>query len=285
MHFVAVGPQIGEAQLGPTARREIVIAAEMRRAVKSWLNTVSRANMSAELGAVGLDSMRPLLDSLHGPFYLKDRDHRFVCVNTAMAELCRVRSPDDVVSRRASEFFPPEVSERLDAAEQRAWENRRAVTDQLLAVPLSGGGSAWIMFGCWPMLTEGGLNGMAGLGRIVDTGDRKNKACERVSEAAALIAAGIAARVRVQDLADRLSVSVSQIERDFLDVFGAPPTRYVARVRLETAMDLLRGGESIAAIALACGYSDQSAFTRRFQAAAGVTPSEYRRRCLREVTL
>jgi len=48
-------------------------------------------------------------------------------------------------------------------------------------------------------------------------------------------------------------------------------------VRIQAAMHRLHGPGSIAAIAQACGFSDQSAFTRRFVALVGMTPGEYRR--------
>jgi len=39
----------------------------------------------------------------------------------------------------------------------------------------------------------------------------------------------------------------------------------------------LRGGtDSVAQIAAASGFSDQSAFTRQFRAVTGLTPSQYR---------
>jgi len=47
---------------------------------------------------------------------------------------------------------------------------------------------------------------------------------------------------------------------------------------LEAALQRLHQSDaSIAAIASECGYSDQSAFTRRFRQTIGFSPSEYRR--------
>ena len=48
---------------------------------------------------------------------------------------------------------------------------------------------------------------------------------------------------------------------------------------MDTALRRLREtADPIAMIALDCGYSDQSAFTRQFKAAVGLTPQQYRRR-------
>jgi AraC-like DNA-binding protein len=43
-------------------------------------------------------------------------------------------------------------------------------------------------------------------------------------------------------------------------------------------MHLLHGDDSIACIGQACGFSDQSAFTRKFKAETGFSPRAYRAR-------
>ena len=48
-------------------------------------------------------------------------------------------------------------------------------------------------------------------------------------------------------------------------------------MRIDAARRMLRESEApIARIALACGYCDQSAFTRQFKAVTGLTPAQYR---------
>jgi AraC-like DNA-binding protein len=45
---------------------------------------------------------------------------------------------------------------------------------------------------------------------------------------------------------------------------------------MEAAVErLLKTDKPIAAIAVKCGYSDQSAFTRKFCETVGLSPSEY----------
>ena len=51
------------------------------------------------------------------------------------------------------------------------------------------------------------------------------------------------------------------------------------KVRIDAACERLSlSGEPIAQIALACGYSDQSAFSRQFKQAVGISPLAYRKK-------
>lgn len=60
--------------------------------------------------------------------------------------------------------------------------------------------------------------------------------------------------------------------------------RYLIRQRLHAARhDLLSSDRAAGAIALDLGFYDQSAFTRAFREAAGVTPAKYREQHLREL--
>ncbi|MEM1382367.1 MAG: AraC family transcriptional regulator [Pseudomonadota bacterium] len=82
----------------------------------------------------------------------------------------------------------------------------------------------------------------------------------------------------VQILADEAGLSVSHFSRRFRDSIGETPALYVHRRRLERARELLRTTrQSIAHIALACGFCSQSHLTDAFRRWQGVTPALYRR--------
>ena len=72
-------------------------------------------------------------------------------------------------------------------------------------------------------------------------------------------------------------MSASQLERTFRRVLGLTPKQLIMRFRLEEALRLLTtGDDSIADVAVACGYYDQSAFARHFKRVVGTTPAAYR---------
>jgi AraC-like DNA-binding protein len=73
-------------------------------------------------------------------------------------------------------------------------------------------------------------------------------------------------------------LSESRFSRVFKQISGMTFVNYVTHVRLSRALRMLRESPAtIAEVALAAGFSDQSYFDRRFKAAFGRTPNEIRR--------
>lgn len=85
--------------------------------------------------------------------------------------------------------------------------------------------------------------------------------------------------LRLKDLADQVSLSVSHFCRAFKDSFGTTPHRYVYRKRVELARKLMvTTQEPLGQIALACGMSDQAHLSKLFRREMGETPTSWRRR-------
>jgi AraC-like DNA-binding protein len=94
----------------------------------------------------------------------------------------------------------------------------------------------------------------------------------------AYIDAHLAERIRVEDLAQLLNLSESYFSRAFRRTFGTSAHEYLTRRRIEVAQSLmLTSRESLLAIALRCGLSDQSNFTRVFRRIVGENPYAWRR--------
>jgi transcriptional regulator GlxA family with amidase domain len=80
------------------------------------------------------------------------------------------------------------------------------------------------------------------------------------------------------ELARQVGLSTRQLERLFEKYIGQSPTKYYVGLRLERARDLLRQTcRPILEIALACGFSSASHFSRSFTKHFGQTPSAERR--------
>ncbi|MBD9508123.1 helix-turn-helix transcriptional regulator [Ensifer sp. ENS07] len=88
--------------------------------------------------------------------------------------------------------------------------------------------------------------------------------------------------IRCEDLANLCRLSVSHFSKVFRQTFDTSPHAYVLEMRIEHAKRLLmETDEPLALIALACGLSDQSHFSRSFRHQTGETPRAWRRKCSR----
>mgnify|MGYP001117186623 CR=1 FL=1 len=70
---------------------------------------------------------------------------------------------------------------------------------------------------------------------------------------------------------------MAQLERHCKRVFQLTPRQMIHKSRLEEGSRLLRDTDlPITEIALRCGYTDHSAFSRQFRALTSLSPSQYR---------
>ena len=84
--------------------------------------------------------------------------------------------------------------------------------------------------------------------------------------------------VSLKELAAIGRLSLSHFGRAFKQSEGVSPYDYLLGCRVRRAQQLLAGTEMrLAEIAVACGFADQSHFTRTFRRLVGVPPSAYAR--------
>ncbi len=96
----------------------------------------------------------------------------------------------------------------------------------------------------------------------------------QVRRAKEMLVARLDGETPLEDLARECGLSRSHFARAFKKSTGKPPHRWLIEQRLERARELLlKSSLSLAVIADACGFADQSHFTRAFSAATGVVPS------------
>lgn len=102
---------------------------------------------------------------------------------------------------------------------------------------------------------------------------------ERFRGALDLMLANIEIPLTVDQLSNRLGFSSRQIERIFARNGFEPPQKYYQKIRLNRARQLLEQTRmSLAEIALACGYENQSHFGRSYKKIFGISPKAVRDR-------
>ncbi len=84
-------------------------------------------------------------------------------------------------------------------------------------------------------------------------------------------------QITIDELAKKSGFSKSRFSHIFSHVTDTTPIKYLNDIRLKMSCEMLSAtNESIAEIAIACGFNDPLYFSRLFKRKYGTTPSEYR---------
>lgn len=111
--------------------------------------------------------------------------------------------------------------------------------------------------------------------------EKRRSLAQRFSKLLDYLQSAGAKKLSLNEAAEMCGMSTAQFTRSFRQASGTSYLAYVTHLRLAEAARLLRGGDkSIAEIADATGFADQSHLDRKFKPAFGVTPREFRARAL-----
>jgi AraC family transcriptional regulator len=100
----------------------------------------------------------------------------------------------------------------------------------------------------------------------------------KLSQTIEYIQAHLSEDISLNDIANELGMSQYYFCHLFKRSTGISPHQFLIRQRVEQAKRLLRQSErTVTAIALDCGFANQSHFARYFRQCTGMNPSEFRR--------
>lgn len=98
---------------------------------------------------------------------------------------------------------------------------------------------------------------------------------ERVDAVKGMIDCENEKNLRVSDLATRIGISESSLQRAFQQKFHISVHQYQKKIRMEKAVEFLNAGCSIIETTNLLGYSNPSHFAHEFQKQYGLTPKKY----------
>ncbi len=213
-------------------------------------------------------------------FFVKDLGGRYVAVNETLARRLGLGSPEHALGRTAAELFPAPLGRRFLAQDQAVITGGRPLDDELELHLYPDGAEGWCITSKLPLRDErGAVVGLAGTSRDVHTPAAGAESLAELAEVVRHIREAYDRPLKVEELAALAHLSEYQLGRRIKALFGLSPAQLVIKTRIDAARRLLSSGDAaIVEVSAACGYCDQSAFTRQFKAVAGVTPLEYRRR-------
>jgi AraC-like DNA-binding protein len=225
------------------------------------------------------DNLPEILDHLADVyFYVKDVNSHWQECNSAILTLFNAAKKADVLGKTDWDFYPEEIAKEIIQDDRAVIETGRPIVNKLEVIVDQAGRLLWVLTTKTPARNKSGqICGLMGLTRPVDTTDMLPEGYHQFSKVISYVEGRYRASLEVSELARIACLSESQFRKRFVKLFKIPPSKFINRIRVQTAAKLLLSSDDpIAEIALQCGFCDQSYFTRQFSSFFGLTPKRYR---------
>lgn len=234
---------------------------------ESWLRKIDTAHL--------LHHFFNLFPSLL--FFAKNKEGELMLMSPNLRQLCHIQHDADVVGLTDFDLSPTRMAESFVADDKLIHSTGVALTNRVELSFDETGMPNWSVVNKFPVRSrKGEIIGVMGFSQSYKL--RENLLpLHGIAKAVDYVRAHYQEPIGTSDLARCAGMSLRQLERKFNATFGIGPHKFIVKTRLLAACRALRDTELNAGeIAVACGFSDQSAFTLHFRENLGLTPRRYR---------
>lgn len=211
-------------------------------------------------------------------FFIKNTKGQYLVVNNTLVQRCGAHSKGDLLGRLPGEVLRPPLAQSFEDQDRKVLETGQPLVGQLELHFYATRDVGWCLTSKLPLRNqEGEVVGLVGVSQDLRLPDLSTDEYQHVIAAINFAEANLHDPPSVADLASIAEMSPYQLDRRMRRVFGLTTGQWLLKLRIDLAQRRLRtSDESISSIAMEAGYSDQSAFTRQFRRATGMSPRDYR---------
>ncbi len=212
-------------------------------------------------------------------FFVKDRDGRYAVVNETLVARCGAADKSALIGKTASQAHGRALGQGYEDQDRAVLGAGEPIVNQLELHVYPNRSIGWCLTNKRAVRDgDGAVAGVAGVSQDLRAPDMDHEDYRRLQPAILYTNENLARPPSVGALARIAGLSPYQLDRRMKRVFGLSAGQWVLKQRLDLARRALAHSPApIAEIALNAGYRDQSAFTRQFRRATGLTPSAFRR--------
>ena len=227
----------------------------------------------------GLAFLLPLFDAIpNATIFIKDIQARYLLANSALVQRCGLKQLKPLLGKTSAEVFPAQLGPGYTDQDRRVIEQGLVLEDQLELHLYGTREPGWCLTHKRPLYNRRGeVIGLAGVSVDLQSASDSHPAYQRLAAVDEHIRTHFHQPVPLGELTRIAGISVAQLERYCKRIFHLTPRQMIHKVRLEHAHRLLLTPLPITQVALQCGYTDHSAFTRQFKMLTGFTPRQYRK--------
>jgi len=234
--------------------------------------------ISAQWAMLDPTDVRTLFDACPDVVYFtKDREGRYTAGNRTLLQRLGLDDEIGLIGKDPRELFPAPLGASYWAQDRRVIASGQPLLDELERHLFPNHAHGWCLTRKLPLRDGTRVVGLIGISRDLPKTPHAAGVAQRMRAVIDHVQANHGETLRIAALAEMARLSVAQFERQFTRVMQITPRAWLTSVRLDAAMRSLEDSDdSVAAVAQACGFADQSAFARTFRKHVGLTPSAYR---------
>ncbi|WP_371193783.1 helix-turn-helix domain-containing protein [Glaciecola sp. SC05] len=240
------------------------------------MNTTNSNSQELRLTNIDVQQVIGMFDLLPDVlFWVKDTNSAIVHANKVFLEHLGVKSLQVIKGKTDECFFPYYLARQYLTDDIKVMAGE-LITDRLELNMLKSGGYGWFSTSKRPLINKQGMIiGSYGFTQHLEKTSHLLSTIDGIRVPVEYVRANYASSITVEQLAELSFLSVSALERRFKRYLSKTPKQFINQVRLENARRLIMEGEGpIADVALACGFSDQSYFSKQFKSLFAVQPSK-----------
>jgi PAS domain S-box-containing protein len=211
-------------------------------------------------------------------YFAKDSQGRFTAANSAFLRMAGLREEDELLGKTDFDLWPRFLAEHYVKDDARVTGAGAPLLNRIELVLGRDRSADWFATTKVPLRDAAGeIAGVEGFCRYLKKAKAPLEPATKMQAVIEYIMENYPHKIEVPALAALVSLSVKQFERKFKQDYGEVPVRYIQRIRLDAARQLLAMTRlPVAQISRETGFYDSSHFAHQFQKYTGLSPTAFR---------
>ncbi|MEL7111136.1 MAG: AraC family transcriptional regulator [Pseudomonadota bacterium] len=234
---------------------------------------------NASFRTVDLGVVTELYDQLPDVvFFAKDRTGRYRAVNQTLVERSGLAGKESLVGQSPTELFGKSLGMSYERQDTSVISTGRSITQKLEMHVYANKTVGWCLTSKYPVLCdEAQVIGLVGISQDIRSPNMSRSEYDEIASVVDWTLKNLEGLQSIQQIVDLTGMSQFKLNQRFQTAFGLNLGQWIIKQRIDRAQKLLsETAASIAEVAVAVGYSDQSALTRQFRLSTGFTPRQFR---------
>jgi PAS domain S-box-containing protein len=232
-------------------------------------------------GTPGVDTrlLEQIFDQMHDTaFFIKDEHGRYRVVNHSLVERHGFQSKSQVLGRRPCDLCPGDFGRLPAEQDAQVLRTGKPIIERLELHWHTPHRPVWCLTTKLPIRdAQGRVNGIIGISKDLGAPVPTQEIPVGVTIALRRLETGYDEPITPSQLAALAHMPPTRFARIIKRIHGISPMQLITKTRIAAGSRLLRESQqTIADIALQCGFCDHSAFTRAFRSLTGLSPTQFR---------